>query len=185
MSAPVPIAAGLELVAPAAADTAAIEALARLASDAYLPHYADLWEDGGAGYAARSLTPERFAAAARDPQVRWRMLVFDDRPAGFAQWRLPTAQPGTPVGSTPFADAVYLERLYRLPAATGRGLGAAVLRAVEADAGRLRVAAVGLRAMACRPALIDYYGRQGYRPVGADRLDARGVVGGRAAMVRL
>jgi diamine N-acetyltransferase len=185
LRAAVSIAAGLELVAPDADDVPALAALARLAAAAYLPHYADLWEDGGAGYAARAFAPALFAAAARDSAVRLRTLVFEARPVGFAQWRLPTSQPRLAAGSGPFADAVYLERLYLLPTATGRGLGAEVLRAVEADARDAGVAAIGLRAMACRPALVDYYRRQGYVPVGIDQLDAPGVVAGRSEMVRL
>ncbi len=178
-------AAGLRLLPADGGDPAAMARLAALATAAYLPHYADLWTDGGLGYAARAFAPARLAALAGDPRVRLRLITARGEPAGFAQWQLPAAALIDGATGEPGCAAVYLERLYLLRSATGLGLGAAVLAAVEDDAREQGLAAVWLRAMSCRPALVAYYRRHGYEPVGEDRLDAPGVVAGREGMVRL
>ena len=173
----------LQLLPVAADDPALLAGLSALATAAYLPHYADLWADGGSGYAHRAFAPAVLTALAGEPRVRLRLLRLDGEAVGFAQWRLPGAPSVAAAG--PYPDAAYLERLYFLPAATGQGLGTAVLGAVDADARRAGLGGLWLRAMVCRPALVAAYRRQGFVPVGGDRLDVPGVVPGLDGMVRL
>ncbi len=157
--------------------------LAATARQAYLPHYASLWSDGGEGYVARSFAPSVLAAEIGAPGAACWFIDTAQGTAGFLKCVAP--EPARAATLAPPAGYLYLERLYLGPGCTGAGLGTAALDFVDGVARARGLAGVWLRAMADEARVIAFYARHGYVGCGTDRLASPGVVAGRETMQRL
>jgi GNAT superfamily N-acetyltransferase len=67
-----------------------------------------------------------------------------------------------------FPDHVYGERIGVLPAYRGRGISAALTKAIEASAGARGIPQVRVKVRACIPSNFRLYPRLGYRMVDAE-----------------
>ena len=90
------------------------------------------------------------------------LAFVDEAIAGSARYRV-------------FADHVYGERIGVLPAYRGRGIAAALTKAIEAGASRRGVAQVHVKVRASIPSNLRFYEKLGYRtlasepyPIGTD-----------------
>ena len=67
-----------------------------------------------------------------------------------------------------FSDHVYGERIGVLPAYRGRGISAALTRAIEASAGERRIPQVQVKVRASIPSNLVLYQKLGYRVLGSE-----------------
>ena len=153
-----------------------VDALALVAAAAYAHAYAELWADP-ARLSARlhRSGPAALRGWMADPAMRVWVARLAGEIVGFAALRLRSPDP---VGADP--AAAELTRLYLLPNATRRGVGAALLAAARAAAAAQGASALWLATMAQGPAR-DAYRAWGFAEVGQTVLDSD--IPERAAMI--
>ena len=83
------------------------------------------------------------------------LALVDDAIAGCARYRV-------------FSDHVYGERIGVLPAFRGRGISAALTRAIEASASARGIAQVQVKVRASIPSNFRLYEKLGYRMIGSE-----------------
>lgn len=146
--------------------------LARVSLQAYRDHYLHLWHDRGAWYTQKCFTVEQLATELADASSRFFLIYAAEKPVGFLKLNLSEpAQSHVKAGYVPPADALELERIYFVRAATGQGIGSAVLRFVDDFARQNGKRTVWLKAMDSSTDALQFYRKNGYRPVGTHRLD--------------
>ena len=114
---------------------------------------------------------EAVAKEFADPAVRFLVAEREEYMVGFAKWT-PGARHELLPAKTPAAE---LNRLYVQEAATGTGVGKALMRAVEAEAARAGAATLWLTAWVGNPRALSFYPRQGYTDSGSTLYTYEGV----------
>jgi diamine N-acetyltransferase len=138
------------------------EALARLAARTFLETYRDYEEvQDNADYVAEHFQASAIAALLGDPRCTTLLAVSDADLAGYAVLR---------AGSTPSCvtaeQPLQLERFYLGTEATGRGEGARLLRAVQAEARELGALTLWLGVYHRNARAIRFYESRGFRQIG-------------------
>ncbi len=134
-----------------AADARDIDAVDRVMAAAFDPRFGEAW------------TRNQALGVLAMPGVRLTLALVDDAPAGFALVRA-------------IMDEAELLLLAVDPARRRRGIGAALLRAVEADCAARGVRRLHLEVRAGNTA-VRLYAAQGFAPVGERRGYYRGHTG--------
>lgn len=132
----------------------------------YEPYYQHLWKPGGLDwYMERCFGTDSLRADFADPNIEY-ILATDDtaQPIGFLKLvlakPLPSGQP---------ANALYLEKIYLIPAFFGRGIGQKLIEFVLEKAAALGREAVWLMVMKSGPRQV--YERAGFVTVGEMPID--------------
>jgi len=146
--------------------------LAPVALRAYQDHYLHLWHDQGAWYIQQCFTEARLRSELSESTSRFFLIHRAGEPVGFLKLNLePPAQKHVETAFVPPANSLELERIYFVKAATGKGIGTAVLQQLDAYARQLGRRAIWLKAMDSSREAIAFYERNGYVQVGTHRLD--------------
>lgn len=135
--------------------------LARLGRTSYRAHFAALWDPARlAAWLDAEFGAARLDAELRDRAIRYDLAWIDGRLAGFAKSLVDRPLPGTRRRGTE------LQKLYLLPWATGRGVGACLVRAVLRRARMRGAAVVWLGVLDANPRARALYVRLGFAPAG-------------------
>ena len=132
----------------------------------YEPYYPHLWKPGGLDwYMERCFGTASLTADFADPNIEY-LLATDEaaQPIGFLKLVLEKPLPG----GVP-ANALYLEKIYLMPAFFGRGTGQKIIQFVIEKAASLGREAVWLMVMKSGPRQV--YERAGFAVVGEMPID--------------
>ncbi len=137
--------------------------LARVARQAYQPHYRHLWTDGGAWYMREQFNARRLREELSDPNALFYMALLDGRPVGFLKLNRDATIESLE------GDFLELERIYLMKRATGRGVGKALVHFTLDYARELGKNGVFLKAMDTSDAL-GFYEKMGFATFSRYRL---------------
>lgn len=143
-----------------------VERLAEVAIRAYNDHYTHLWFDGGAWYVAQCFTPEVLRQDINHPNHSYYLIVTEHQPVGFVKLKINQPLPGSTS-----ANALELERIYMVGAATGLGFGRAVMAQILDIARQHNKDLLWLKAMDSSTAAIAFYRQHGFELCGTHQLD--------------
>lgn len=154
------------------AGSADIPALATLAADAFRDTYRDIdADDDIESYVAEHFNHAELARQLADPASTMLLAAAADRLLGYAQVRVVEA-PACVTGPAP----VELKRLYLCVAAKGQGLGARLMRAVQAEARRLERQTLWLGVYDRNVHAVAFYQRFGFVTVGSKAFEFGGEI---------
>lgn len=134
----------------------------------YPSAYEYLWQDGGRWYLEQMYTVEGLRAELADPTAHCWIITALGEEQGFLKL-IEQSQPGEEDGR-----GLYLQRLYLLPAARGRGLGHQLMQFTFEWARQHGCTYVWLEAMEVSRAR-NFYARYGFEARGCRRLDFPGM----------
>ncbi|MFN3751029.1 MAG: GNAT family N-acetyltransferase [Thiobacillus sp.] len=147
---------------PVALDASAVDAVVALARTVWQSTYPALIPQAQIdAMLADRYAPERIRAQLGDPAHAWRVVLADGAPAGFAHACLD-------------AQGVKLDKLYVHPGHQRRGLGGALLHAIEDWARARRAARLHLQVNRGNAQAIRAYEKYGFRIVEARVFDIGG-----------
>jgi GNAT superfamily N-acetyltransferase len=142
-----------------------IQRLSSLARKAYLDRYHWLWTDDGDWYAELSFSLSSLKRELMDPSNQYFFASWEGEPVGFLKWRDESPEADFPVRS------LYLERIYLVSGAVGRGIGSVIMDFATAYASERGLSFIELKAMECSPKSIAFYKKCGFQIFGTDWLD--------------
>jgi GNAT superfamily N-acetyltransferase len=142
-----------------------MQRLSVLARKAYLDHYHWLWTDNGAWYAELSFSLSSLEREFMDPSNQYFFASWEGEPVGFLKLRDEVPEADFP------ARSLYLERIYLVSGAVGRGIGSALMDFARAFASGRGLGFIVLKAMECSPNSIAFYQKCGFQIFGTDWLD--------------
>lgn len=139
--------------------------LSAVALEAYSDHYLSYWHDDGEWYLARSFSLNNLRKEFTEKSSRFYLAIFDDRPAGFLKTRTDRCLPG-------FGDesGFEVERIYLTKAATGNGIGTALMNFSEQRAKEAGRDFVWLKVMDSSAGAIRFYESLGFFKCGTETL---------------
>jgi len=149
--------------------TADIDTLITLATQSYREHYQYLWKDKGEKYIQANYNDAAFAKEIADQNVGLYLIQVNEVNYGFLKLNLHAA-----FGSYSATEGLELERIYFLKKATGKGLGKAVMKAVEKIAQTFPKKVIWLKTMDSSEARF-FYQRCGYVICGETTLKVEGI----------
>ncbi len=147
-----------------AEDLPLLQAVGRATYEPYYPH---IWYEGGMDwYVHFCFNQEKLGAELISPNTEyWLATDHTGQTIGFLKLVL---QKALPDGSEP--NALYLEKVYLMPAFFGKGCGQYLIEFAVERARQLKRHAVWLMVMACGP--VQVYERQGFQLLHSEQLDA-------------
>jgi diamine N-acetyltransferase len=160
--------------------TSDVALLADIAQQAYLDHYRPLWLDEGAWYTAKVYNIPQLLSEIEDENVAYFFVFQDKTPIGFIKLKknypLSIGAAGLPFGygegsSIALENALYLERIYFIKSATGKGLGRFCFNFIENYALKKGKTMIWLMAMEWSEKAIRFYEKQGFTHCGTWQLD--------------
>ncbi len=146
-----------------------LKSLIRITQTTYSEHYQYLWKDKGeqyiqANYSAAALTKELM-----DENVSLYFITKADKIYGFLKLQI-----NAPLDNYTAKDALELARIYLLKKGMGKGLGKAVMQAVEEIAIHLEKQVIWLKTMDSSEAA-QFYQSCGYEVCGGTKLVIEGL----------
>ena len=132
----------------------------------YVPYYPHVWQEGGQEwYLDKCFNTATLTAELADPNVEY-LLATDDavQTVGFLKLLLLHAPAESPV-----RNALFLEKIYLLPAYFGQGAGRLLMAQVEEKARRLGRQLVWLQVMRTGP--VKAYEKAGFQITGPTRFE--------------
>jgi diamine N-acetyltransferase len=154
--------------------------LAHIASRAYNDHYPYLWHDEGAWYVEEMYNVPQLLSEIQDPNVVYYIVSQDNTDLGFIKLKknypLSIGASGLPFGfgagsTIALSNALYIERIYFVKAATGKGIGRVCFDFIEKIAISEKRDNLWLMAMDCSVDAIRFYEKQGFKKCGSWVLD--------------
>jgi ribosomal protein S18 acetylase RimI-like enzyme len=138
-------------------------ALAQLGKDAFCASFAHLYcEEDLNGFLAASHSAAKVEAEVADPAMRVKLAVdHDGKLLGFCKLVLACGWPDLARATT----AIELKQLYTDPAATGRGIGAALMDWALAEAASQGAGEMQLSVYSDNPGAQRFYARYGFAKV--------------------
>lgn len=145
-------------------DSTQLNDLAHIAQKAYRDHYLYLWEDEGIEYMKNNFEAEVLAKELENPNALFYLVQEADEWLGFVKINLHQAL-------APFSakEALELERIYLIKAATAKGFGKHIIRFTEQLCRVLGKQVLWLKSMDSAPAL-QFYLSQGFEICGQQTL---------------
>ena len=150
--------------------------LSRVAIQAYSDHYLHLWKNNDADwYINKCFTIEVLTAELNDSDNIFYIVFDDEKPLGFfkivlSNFLLPQGVRNEKDGIFE-ENALYLERIYFIKEAVGKGLGEIAFQFILDKARRLNKKIIWLTAMASSMKPIAAYKRMGFEICGTKQLD--------------
>jgi len=141
-----------------------IAQLQAVALQAYRDHYLHLWHEGGEWYMQKSFSTNRLLAELSDGNAKFFIVYADGAAVGFVKINI----------DAPFEseqNALELERIYFIKAASGKGIGSAAVNFVFALAKKMGKQIVWLKVMDSSAAAIAFYKKLGFSICGTYHLD--------------
>ncbi|MFN0034034.1 MAG: GNAT family N-acetyltransferase [Saprospiraceae bacterium] len=138
----------------------------KVGRETYEPYYRHIWQPGGLDwYMERCFGAETLAAELADPNTEY-WLAEDEavQTVGFLKLILQK-----PVHGYPLDNALYLEKIYLMPAFFGKGAGQVAIQFAKQRAAELGREAIWLMVMKSGP--VWAYERAGFRTVGEVQWD--------------
>lgn len=143
--------------------------LSDVAIHAYTDHYLHLWKNNDADwYINRCFTIEVLTAELNDPNNVFYIVFENNKPLGF--FKIVLSNPLSIEGIFE-QNALYLERVYFIKEAVGKGLGEIAFNFAVDTARQLNKKIIWLTAMDSSIKPIAAYTRMGYEICGTKRLD--------------
>lgn len=146
-----------------------IDALIIIATQSYVDHYQYLWKDKGEKYIQANYNHTAFASEIVDEDIALYLIQIDGINYGFLKLNLHAA-----FANYSTIEGLELERIYLIKKATGKGLGNAVMRAIESIANALTKKVIWLKTMDSSDARF-FYEQCGYIVCGATTLKVQGI----------
>ncbi len=140
--------------------------LQQIGRASYLPYYPHVWHAGGLEwYLEKCFNAATLTAELADPKVEY-LLATDhaEQNVGFLK-----LMPGHPPPDDLDYSALFLEKIYLLPAYFGQGAGGALLAWVEEKARSLHQQLIWLQVMRTGP--VKAYEKAGFRILGPTRFE--------------
>ncbi len=133
----------------------------KLGRDTYEPYYPHIWKPGGLDwYMEHCFGTETLTSDLADPNIEfWVAKDEKEQTLGFLKFILQK-----PVLDQPVKNALYLEKIYLMPAFFGKGVGQQLMAFVKERAVQLGRAAVWLMVMKNGP--VWAYERAGFQTIG-------------------
>lgn len=149
--------------------------LSSIAIQAYRDHYLYLWQDNDATwYVQRCFTTEALSQELKNIQNAFFLIYDHHNLVGFlklvCQHPLPDCCMGNYVSRNP-NDYLYLERIYFLKSAVGKGLREQVMAFVKDEALKVNASYIWLSAMDSSTKPIKFYQKMGFSICGTKHLD--------------
>ena len=154
--------------------------LAKIAKEAYLDHYRPIWHDEGTWYISKVYNTPQLLSEIEDENVAYFFVFIDKTLMGFIKLKknypLSRGGAGLPFGygegsAIALDNALYLERIYFIKSATGKGLGSFCLNFIENYAREKGKTIIWLMAMDWSIKAIHFYEKQGFTQCGTWHLD--------------
>ena len=143
--------------------------LSDVATYAYTDHYLHLWKNNNADwYINKCFTIEALTAELNDPNNVFYIVFENEKPLGF--FKIVLSNPLSIEGILE-ENALYLERVYFIKEAVGKGLGEIAFNFALDTARRLNKKIIWLTAMDSSIKPIAAYQRMGFEICGTKRLD--------------
>jgi len=146
-----------------------IDLLIEIAHKSYRAHYQYLWKDKGEHYIKTSYSKIAFEKEIKDKNVGLYLIIQDTVPYGFLKLNL-----DAPFADYTAKDALELERIHLLKKATGKGIGKAVMKAIDSIAKNLNKKVIWLKTMDSS-GVDKFYERCGYTICGETKLNVAGI----------
>jgi diamine N-acetyltransferase len=157
-----------------------VEDLSKIATKAYKDHYTHLWLDGGAWYMENMYAASQLLSEIQDPNVAYYIVSQDNIHLGYLKLKknypLSIGSSGLPFGygegsTIALTNALYIERIYFIKEATGKGIGGFCFDFIEKIAGTEGRNSLWLMAMDSSLDAIRFYQKQGFKTCGKWVLD--------------
>ena len=157
-----------------------VEQLSSIAIQAYLDHYTPIWKDNGAWYVEKVYNIPQLLSEILEENVAYFHVFQDNICVGFIKLKknypLSIGSSGLPFGSgagssIALNNALYIERIYFIKEAAGKGLGSFCFNFIYEMAKTLGRTNVWLMAMDTRRDAIRFYEKQGFDICGTWALD--------------
>jgi diamine N-acetyltransferase len=154
--------------------------LSQVAQQAYLDHYRPIWHDEGAWYIEKVYNQSQLLSEIKDENVAYFLVFEAETVLGFIKLKkdYPLSMGGAGLAfghgegsSIALENALYLERIYFLETATGKGLGQYCFNFIEKYAREKGKSAIWLMAMDWSVKAIHFYEKQGFTQCGTWQLD--------------
>lgn len=152
-----------------AVTTAELDLLIEVAHKTYREHYQYLWKDKGEHYIETSYNKEAFQKEVQDKNVGLYLITHKKTTYGFLKLNFDA----TFVNYTA-QEALELERIYLLKKETGKGIGKAVMKAVDTIANNLNKKVIWLKTMDSS-GIDKFYECCGYTVCGETKLNVAGI----------
>ena len=140
--------------------------LSKTAIKAYSDHYLHLWYDNGEWYKQRCFTETVLKDELNDSNNLFFLAYADGEPVGFLKLRI-----NAPLESEPGKDAMELERIYLTRAASGKGIGKALVELSFSIAKEHNKQLIWLKAMDSSAGPIAFYKKMGFVQCGTYHLN--------------
>ena len=157
-----------------------VAALADIARRAYLDAYANLWADAGKWYVKTMYSEAQLLSEILDPNVAYFLVYQFATLVGFIKLKknYPLSMGGSGLtfghgegSNIALDDALYIDRIYFVKAATGNGLGRSSFDFIKDLAIKNGQKALWLMVMDSSTDAIRFYKKQGFQTCGTWRLD--------------
>lgn len=154
--------------------------LSDIAQRAYIDHYTYLWQDGGKWYTQKMYAEAQLLSEIKDPNVAYYIVSQNNIPLGFIKLKkdypLSIGASGLTFGhgegsKIALLNALYIDRIYFVKEATGKGIGKACFDFMEKIAITENKNSLWLMAMDCSTDAIRFYEKQGFEKCGSWVLD--------------
>jgi diamine N-acetyltransferase len=154
--------------------------LSEIAHHAYTDHYTYLWHDEGAWYIQRMYNEAQLLSEIRDPNVAYFIVSQNNIPLGFIKLKkdypLSIGASGLTFGhgkgsKIALNNALYIDRIYFVKEATGKGIGKVCFDFIEKIALTEKKDSLWLMAMDSSIEAIRFYEKQGFEKCGSWSLD--------------
>ena len=150
-------------------DIESVALLSDVATHAYTDHYLHLWKNNNADwYINKCFTIEVLTAELNDPNNVFYIVFEDEKPLGF--FKIVLSNPLS-INDIFEQNALYLERVYFIKEAVGKGLGEIAFNFALDTARRLNKKIIWLTAMDSSLKPIAAYKRMGFEICGTKELD--------------
>jgi diamine N-acetyltransferase len=154
--------------------------LSDIARRAYQDHYTYLWQDGGEWYKQNMYAEAQLLSEIQDPNVVYYIVYQDNIHLGFIKLKkdypLSIGSSGLPFGfgegsNIDLPNALYIDRIYFVKEATGKGIGRVCFDFIEKIALSEKRNSLWLMAMDSSIDAIRFYKKQGFERCGTWVLD--------------
>jgi diamine N-acetyltransferase len=146
-----------------------VEMLSKLAQKAYRDHYLHLWKDENADwYVNKCFLIEPLTQELNDPNNKFYVVFENEKPLGFL--KLVSNHPLSIKGEIE-PKMLYLERIYFVKEAVGKGMGEKTMQLAFQKAAEWRYNGLWLTAMDSSLKPIAFYKRTGFEIIATKQLD--------------
>jgi diamine N-acetyltransferase len=154
--------------------------LSDIAHRAYTDHYTYLWQDEGAWYTQKMYNESQLLSEIQDSNVAYYIVSQNKIPLGFIKLKkdypLSIGASGLSFGhgegsEIALPNALYIDRIYFVKEATGKGIGKVCFDFIEKIALTEKKDSLWLMAMDCSVDAIRFYEKQGFEKCGSWALD--------------